>query len=388
MKTSAQLFLTSLSFLLLLSGCGKKETSEAKVQAVKVQTAQLENRLFTRKICAHATIQPVDHAAIAAKVNGTIDVLNVREGHKVKKGDILFQTDRKNLENHLLVARQNLRVAEATVRTSQDDVSIAKTTLDKAASDYRRMQKLLQSNAVSQTAFEQAEADWKRATASYNRALTVLSFNQVKVEQAQTNLEIAEKNLADSIIRAPYDGVITKKTHDLGEYVSAGMQILELESQTALEASTLISSLYYPLISMDTNVLLYSGGKKLCQVKLSYISPSIDPVSRTFEIKMNLPPQKNLISGSLCDAEIILESRNNYGIAANAVLARSGGNYSVFVIENGKAVEVPVKIGLTTDNYTEILNADELKGKNIVVVGQYFLNDGTPVEIIQGEQKK
>jgi RND family efflux transporter MFP subunit len=373
--------------MLFLSGCREKEASESNAQPLKVQTAQLEKRLFSRKICAHATIQPIDRAAIAAKVNGTIDVLNVREGHKVKKDDILFQTDRKNLENQLLVARQNLRVSEATVRTSEDDVTIAQTTLDKATYDYKRMQTLLQSNAVSQTAFEQAEADWKRATASYNRALTVLSYNQVKVEQAKTILDITEKNLADSIIRAPYDGVITKKSHDLGEYVSAGMEILEIECQSALEASSLISSLYYPLVSMDTNVLLYSGGKKLCQAKLSYISPSIDPMSRTFEIKMNLPRQENLISGSLCDAEIILESRNNDGISSNAVIARSGGKNSVFVAENGKAVEIPVRIGLTTDNYTEILNAEALTGKKIVVAGQYFLNDGTPVEIIQGEQK-
>ncbi len=387
MKFSTQLLLTSLSLMLFLSGCREKEASESNAQPLKVQTAQLEKRLFSRKICAHATIQPIDRAAIAAKVNGTIDVLNVREGHKVKKDDILFQTDRKNLENQLLVARQNLRVSEATVRTSEDDVTIAQTTLDKATYDYKRMQTLLQSNAVSQTAFEQAEADWKRATASYNRALTVLSYNQVKVEQAKTILDITEKNLADSIIRAPYDGVITKKSHDLGEYVSAGMEILEIECQSALEASSLISSLYYPLVSMDTNVLLYSGGKKLCQVKLSYISPSIDPMSRTFEIKMNLPRQENLISGSLCDAEIILESRNNDGISSNAVIARSGGKNSVFVAENGKAVEIPVRIGLTTDNYTEILNAEALTGKKIVVAGQYFLNDGTPVEIIQGEQK-
>lgn len=387
MKFSTQLLLTSLSLMLFLSGCREKEASESNAQPLKVQTAQLEKRLFSRKICAHATIQPIDRAAIAAKVNGTIDVLNVREGHKVKKDDILFQTDRKNLENQLLVARQNLRVSEATVRTSEDDVTIAQTTLDKATYDYKRMQTLLQSNAVSQTAFEQAEADWKRATASYNRALTVLSYNQVKVEQAKTILDITEKNLADSIIRAPYDGVITKKTHDLGEYVSAGMEILEIECQSALEASSLISSLYYPLVSMDTNVLLYSGGKKLCQVKLSYISPSIDPMSRTFEIKMNLPRQEDLISGSLCDAEIILESRNNDGISSNAVIARSGGKNSVFVAENGKAVEIPVRIGLTTDNYTEILNAEALTGKKIVVAGQYFLNDGTPVEIIQGEQK-
>ena len=206
MKTKI-LFAVIASFIFLL-GCSKEEETgtAGEVIPVKVKTATLTQQRFRRQIRAQGCIQPVNSAQIAARASGSIDALNVKEGDRVKAGDILFQTDQVNLQNQALIAEQNLKVAQENKTMAEADLKIAKTNLEKARLDYERDEKLFKRNVITQKDFESAEVTWKNARATAEKTETALSYKEVLVTQAETNLEIARKNLADSIIRAPYDG--------------------------------------------------------------------------------------------------------------------------------------------------------------------------------------
>ncbi|MBQ9788081.1 MAG: efflux RND transporter periplasmic adaptor subunit [Lentisphaeria bacterium] len=379
-------FMRKIVGLLLISGVlGCSEEADNKelteIAPITVEVGTLKQMTFQKSILVQGNIQAIDDAVISARVAGTIEQLNVSEGDKVKKGEILFQTDRKNLENHLLVAEQSLAVAVENCKTVEQDIQIAETNLHKAALDYERAKKLVKSKVISQTAFEDSEAEWKRKMATLAKEKTVLDYSKVKVEQARTNLQIARKNLEDSIIKAPFDGVITDKFQEQGEYVGAGTKVLMMENTGNLEVSAEISSVYYDLINKDTKLIISSDGRELAESRVTYIAPTINPVSRTFEIKAKLPENPNLICGSLCDIKIILAERDGFGIISNALLERSGGRSSIFVVRDGKAEELGVKSGFTTDGYTEILDAKKIGDEKIVVTGQYFLNNGDKVVI-------
>ena len=159
------------------------------------------------------------------------------------------------------------------------------------------------------------------------------------------------------------------------------MAVLAMEDQTNLEASVLLSSIYYPSITPETTVVLSLHGLELCRAKLSYISPSIDSLTRTFEIKADLPKQANLISGTLCDVAVILAERSGFGLPSDAVLSRAGGQSVVFAVNESSAEEIPATVGFTTDGFTEILNANDLQDRQFVIEGQYFLNNGSRVEV-------
>ena len=366
-----------------LMGCSSKKESETAGQTavVKVKVASLTPMKFRRQIQVQGCIQPVNSAKIAARMAGSIDALKVKEGVRVKGGDILFQTDQVNLQNQVLIAEQNLKVAQQNKSIAEADLKIAQTNLEKARLDFERDETLFKRNVITKQAFENMEVTWKNAQATTEKAETALSYRDVLIKQSQTSLDIARKNLADSIIRAPYDGVITAKYHETGEFVANGTPVLAMEDQTNLEASLYISSIYYPAITSETTVVLSLHGQELCRSKLSYISPSIDPLTRTFEIKANLPSQPNLISGTLCDIMVILAERDGLGLPSDAVLSRAGGKSSVFAVNDGSAEEIPVAIGFTTDGFTEILNANDLQDRQFVIEGQYFLNDGSHVEV-------
>ena len=381
MKTQ-KIIACALSVICLM-GCSKKEDKESTSQTVsiKVKTGSLTPMRFRRQIQVQGCIQPVNSAKIAARMAGNLDALKVKEGDRVKAGDILFQTDQVNLQNQVLIAEQNLKVAQQNKIIAEADLKIAKTNLEKARLDFERDETLFKRNVITKQAFENMEVAWKNAQATTEKAEVALAYKDVLIAQAETSLQIARKNLADSIIRAPYDGVITAKYHEPGEFVANGTAVLAMEDQTNLEASLFVSSIYYPAISPETTILLTLHGLELCRAKLSYISPSIDPLTRTFEIKANLPNQPNLISGTLCDIMVILAERDGFGLPSDSILSRAGGQSVVFAINGDSAEEIPVSTGFTTDGFTEILNNDDLKERQFVIEGQYFLNDGSHIEI-------
>ncbi|MDD5729405.1 MAG: efflux RND transporter periplasmic adaptor subunit [Victivallales bacterium] len=368
----------------LLGGCGEtrdKKDGEEAFDAVKVETARLKEQIFQRRIRVQGTVIPVDSTRISARVAGTIDFLKLDKGDKVKKGDILFRTDFKNLENQVEVARHSLKVAEETCTTMRMDIEIAATNRDKALHDYKRSRKLYLSKAVSEANYETCEAAWKNSIALYNKAVAVLNYTLAQVEQAKVNLHIAEKNLADSIITAPYDGIITAKNLDVDEFAGVGVSVLEMEDPDNLEISCRISAIYYEQIPPRSKLVISFNNRKQVQAVSYFRSPNVDALSRTFEVKAQLPKSCDLISGTLCDVDIILAERKGMGIASNAVLPRKGGSYIVFVAEDGHARQIGVQPGFTTNGCTEILNAGKLATRNIIVTGQYFLNDGTPVAV-------
>ena len=381
MKT--QKIIACVLSVICLMGCTKKEDTESTSQtvAVKVKTGSLTPMRFRRQIQVQGCIQPVNSAKIAARMAGNLDALKVKEGYRVKAGDILFQTDQVNLQNQVLIAEQNLKVAQQNKSIAEADLKIAKTNLEKARLDFERDETLFKRNVITKQAFENMEVAWKNAQATTEKAEVALAYKDVLIAQAETSLQIARKNLADSIIRAPYDGVITAKYHEPGEFVANGTAVLAMEDQTNLEVSLFVSSIYYPAISPETTVLLTLHGLELCRAKLSYISPSIDPLTRTFEIKANLPNQPNLISGTLCDIMVILAERDGFGLPSDAILSRAGGQSVVFAVNSDSVEEIPVTTGFTTDGFTEILNNEDLKERQFVTEGQYFLNNGSRIEI-------
>jgi len=129
----------ALTIPFLFTSCGKeKEVPQIAVSSAAVRTARLKPMEFQKSIRVQGNVQAIDRVTLSAKVSGTIDALKAREGHRVKKEDMLFQTDRKNLENQVLLAEENLKVAEETYKTTQEDAVIARTTLNKAQLDFNR----------------------------------------------------------------------------------------------------------------------------------------------------------------------------------------------------------------------------------------------------------
>ena len=381
---SSFLILSAGILCLFASACSKlAQKDDAKsenVYKVKVQTATAQPRHFRKQIRVQGTIQAYILADVAARVAGNMD-LKVSDGDTIKKGQTLFTIDQDNLKNRVAQAQQALKVVEETYRTTQLDVEIAKTQLDKAQKDYERNRKLHEEHAVSDNAFESFEVALDKAQKTYEKAEAVLRYTEAKVDQAKLDLAICSKDLNDATEKAPYDGVVAVKYHETGEFIGRGVNVIRINDPKKLRAACLISAVYFDAIKPGETPLTVSFQGRQIEAKADWCSPVIDTLSRTFTLRSYLPDGTPLLDGMLVDVDILLAERDGLGVPRDAVILKKGGKSAVFTVQDGKAKEIEVETGIASDGFVEILNPDAVEGKQLIVSGQYFVNDGSLVNV-------
>ena len=385
MKNPSSFLLLSAGFLCLAAACSKLDRNDdaksGTVYQVKVQTAPVQQRHFRKQIRVQGTIEAYVFTNVAARAVGNMD-LKVDDGDQVKKGQILFTIDQTTLKNRVAQAEQAVKMIEESLHTVlQMDANMAKTQLEKAQKDYERNRKLHEQHAVSDNTFETFELALDNAQKSYEKVLAELHFTEIKTEQAKLDMAIANKDLNDATEIAPYDGVVAAKYHEDGEFVSKGMNVIRINDPKKLRASCLISAVYFDAVKPGETPITVSFRDRKIEAKADWCSPVIDPLSRTFTMRSYLPEGTPLLDGMLVDVDITLAERDGMGVPRDAVILKKGGKSAVFAVKDGKAQEIEVETGITSDGFTEILNPEAVAGKDLVVSGQYFVNDGSEVNV-------
>ena len=383
MKKTSSLLLFAAG-LFCLAACSKSgqngDAQAGTVYKVKVQIAKAQQRHFRKQIRVQGTIQAYIFTNIAARAVGNME-LKVDDGDQVKQGQTLFMIDQDNLKNHVAMAEQALKVVEESHRSAQLDIGIAETQLEKAQKDYDRNKMLHDGHAVSDNAFETFEVTLDKAKKTYEKAEAALRNAAAKVDLVALELEIAKKDLSDATETAPYDGVVAAKFHENGEFVSKGMSVIRLNDPKKLRASCLISAVYFEAVKPGETPITVSFHDRKIEAKADWCSPVIDTLSRTFTMRSYLPEGTPLLDGMLVDVDITLAERDGLGVPRDALILKKGGKSAVFTVKDGKAQEIEVETGITSDGFTEILNPDAVAGKDLIVSGQYFVNDGSAVNV-------
>ena len=369
-------------------GCSKEQKKQVAERETRVTLQPLEKRTFRRQIPVQGTVWPVEYATISAKISGTLELLKVDEGDIRKKDDVLFGIDRQVLKNQVTMREDEIKVKNAELESARIALESAEISERKATLDYERFLTLWQSKATSQTEFETYETAYKKAKTDVRNAQAAIANAEAQLKQAESNLVIAEKNLDDSIVKAPFDCIITDKYVEENEYVTAGQNILKLENQKQLEVICYISSVYYDLVEAGkTPIRVILDGVDKGRAVVTYKAPSIDPESRTFKLKVLVPPEIKLVSGTLCDLSIILEEKEAYGLPADALLLRANDRYIVYAITpDNRAKSFDVVRGIVDGKYCEVLNAAELLKERFVITGQTFVNNGSLLREIKTKQ--
>lgn len=390
MKTKRILFITmAWVSALLAAGChSKSETKQTgQSSSMAVRTASVERRTFTESLRVQGTIAAVRRADISARLPGTLDALYVEESASVTNGQPLFQTDKVNLENAVAIERQNLRVAEASVAEAETGLQQAEAAYEKALLDRERFQRLYEKDrAVSKDSFEKINLACKQAATGLEHAKAAVTLVAARKDQAATALRISEKQLSDSLVCAPFDGLVTQRLKEPGEFVGAGAQVFSIEDPRQLEVLLTLSEEWFSRIEPGrTQVIIAAAGRPPVEAVVSVRFPSVHPVARTVEVKALLPSSDGFAPGMICDADIIFARHEGWGVPAEAVGIRDGRSI-VFIADNGMARQREIRPGLRDDGHLELLDGESLAGQPVVVEGQVFLNEGSPVRVVQAEQ--
>jgi len=357
----------SLALVLLatLVGCSEKPVEKIDTRQLVRVCSVTRNVAFADSLHVQGSVRAKDTTSLSARVPGTIDAIFVDEGARVAKGTPLFQVDRVNLENAVRAARDDLAMARAKVVQ-------ASVASEKASLDAKRLSRLLEGSAVTRDMSEKAEVGAKSAAAALEAATAVRT-------KAETGLAVAEKNLSDSCVTAPFDAVVTRKCKSVGDYVGPGAKVFELENPAVYEICVTLLAAHYSRVRVGETLLrLDSPLGSIQDLKITYKAPTVNTLTRTFEVRALLPRTESVAAGMLLDGSVVFAERTGQALPASAVAVR-GGSECVFAVENGKVVRLPVKAGLETKGWREIVSPRLDDGVKVIGEGMLLVNEGDEV---------
>ena len=378
------LLAASFSTAILAAGCGKTESAAAEtVRTLAIRAQPAVSRTFERRLTVQGTLEVKNFANVASRADGNLDAIWVDEGDAVVAGEtVLFQIDSANRHNALAIAEQDLAVAKAALAVAKAAAGKTEAEAHNATLDYDRYERLHAAGKVSNNEFEAAEVQYESAKAGIAVAEAQVDLAERQVKQAEAALSIAQKNLADAKIVAPISGMVSSRTAEPGEQMSVGRVLLRIDDLSAVEAAAYLPAQYYPeVVPGETKFRLDVGGREAGSHTVTYRSPTINPVLRTFEIKGKVETADGLaVPGQMADLTLVFETRAGIGIPSSAILVRAGKPV-VFVVQDGKAVAKEVQTGFQNDAWTEILSG-LAAGELVATEGQTQLRDGMPVEVL------
>lgn len=340
---------------LLLAGCSSKNTSGVATgtdstlvtssSKVAVREMVLEKSKIARTIDYSASALPFEEVNMAPSTPGRIEKIYFEVGDRVNKGDDLFLMDRSQLYQ-------------------------LKLQLSSLEKDLNRLDTLLKTGSAKQQQYDQLKTQY---------------------DVTKTNVDFMEEN---TLIKAPFSGVITGKYFENGEMYSGApttqsgrSAIVTLMQMNPLKVNVSISEQYYPLIkrNMIATVTADVYDNETFTGKVSRIFPTINPATRSFIVEVEVPNSKELLKpGMFLRVSMDLGETETFVVPANTVLVQEGTNTRyVFVDDNGKAKRVEVILGKRFDDRLEILSDNIKEGDKLINDGQSKLISGDLLQIVQ-----
>lgn len=191
----------------LLSGSKKDTTINFTTEAVGL--TNIEN-----SVTATGTIEAVKTVTVGTQVSGIIDKLYVDYNSVVKKGQVIAELDKQNLQSQLNSSKAQLSQAQANLQSAQSDLAYQKA-------NYQRNKTLYDKGLISANDFEQVRLSWQTANATVAQRRDAVAAAKEEVSRAQTNLSYA-------VITSPIDGVVISKSVEEGQTVAASYSTPEL----------------------------------------------------------------------------------------------------------------------------------------------------------------
>lgn len=376
----------AIAFLVSATFCATEGAPEQPRATANVLVTPAAQRAFERRVSVSGNVLAKHTAIVSARSEGIIEAVFVDEGDDVKAGETkLFQVDREVLSQAAGAAAKATAVAECAVREKEAALEQVRADYEKARIDYDRYKRLFEDDrAVTKNAFEVQESRYLQLAAALKHATVLVELSRRQHEQAIHSQAIADRNLADALVTAPIDGVVSQRFMEPGERAKPGSPIVRIEDLSVVEISASLPDEFYGAVHPGaTPVRAAVGSSTLNSLTVSYKSPTVTPDLRTFQVKCLLKdPPAGVVPGRIARVDAILEARNGVGVPSHAVIRRAG-KAVVFVEEKGTARMVAIETGLVTDGWVEVTSESIKPGERIITLGQESLNNGNPVKVVE-----
>jgi RND family efflux transporter MFP subunit len=309
-----------------------------------------------QRIPAPASLVAKRESRIGPEVSGPIAEIFVAEGDRVEAGDRLFQIDP---EPYALGVRQ----AEARLTRMRAEAR-------QIASDLSRAEELHRSDVLSQQELDKLQ--------------TALTVARAGAREAEEALAIARRNLDRTLVRAPYAGSIAARLADEGTTALVQPQtiVIVIQETAELEAQATIPEVHAGAIAVgDPAVLHVEGIPEPIPTEVAAVSDSVDPVTRTYLVRMRVPNEdRRLKAGVFARVDILPRAKSDVLLVPRSALRREDGRTYVMAVRDGRAVSVPVELGVVSEDAAEVLRGLRVDEEIVVGDAAASIGPGTRLE--------
>jgi HlyD family secretion protein len=416
---------------------------------LSVQAEALRARDLEAIVSASGKVQPKRQVNVSANTTGRVTRVAVEEGQHVKAGQFLLEIDPKQLEGQLQRGEAGVAAAQSALQAARTAVEQGRANLDLARQNLKRQEDLYKEGLTTKENLERAQNDVAVRETDLRTRQQDIETNEARIRQEQASLSTTRYNLNQIIITAPMDGLVTRRSIEEGETAvlgtmnNAGSVLLTIADMSVIEAEVEVDETEIPTVQLnqEARVTIDAVPDKTFRGRVTEIgnspiqtstqqNPGQQRQATTFKVVITLDEQvPNIRPGFTCTAEITTARRKDVvAVPIQALTVRemlyndkdemvretptrrrrgsrletpvSASNEpppghtrketeGVFAIRDGRAVYLPVKVGIAGEQYFEVL--DGLTAGDQVITGPFSsvreLADGQDVRVQQNTRR-
>jgi RND family efflux transporter MFP subunit len=336
---SLQIFACVILFLHVTS-CSENKKNSVNKKEIPVKTVEIMSTTQTTSRNYVGVIEEESASALSFSISGNVMNVYVSEGQKVSKGMLLAQVSTENLQS-------SYDAAQATLKQAEDAMT--------------RMQMLYDSQSLPEIKYIEAKT---------------------KLEQAKSAARIVEKNISDSKLYAPFDGIIGNRLIDIGENVIPGKPVMTVLKINPVKIKFSVSENEISNIDKhgEATVTVAALGDRQIKGFVTEKNITAGSITHTYDAKIKLENSSGeLIPGMVCRVQLNDNHKNGiFVLPANSVLVSHDGQRFVWLVKNGCAAAAHVIIGELTDSGV-IIESGLNAGDKVIVEGYQKVSEGMKV---------
>lgn len=377
-------------------GQGSESGRETKPTVVSgVRTEEVVESKIQDRYTASGTVRSKTSSDLSAKVMGVVTAVRVREGERVRAGQVLVEIENQDARALLGKAQAGLREAQAAAQEVEQNAQAAQAARraaeagrELAQATLRRYQGLHERKSVSDQEFDEVKARARVAEAELERANRMAQVIEArrtmvtaKIDQARADVTAAEVAAGYARVAAPFAGVVTARHVEVGTLASPGAPLLTVEETGTYRLEVAIDELRIGQISRETPVRVQLDALGLGEMagQVAEIVPATDPATRTYTVKITLPVEARIRSGMFGRAHFQMGERPSILIPTSAVLQK-GQLTGVFVVGEGGRTQLRlVTLGEEREGRREVLSG-LTPGERLVTESARIEREGVQVQ--------
>ena len=382
---------------LLLNACAKKEEKvEAKpVEPLSVKTVAAQTRVVDKAISVTGSLIADETVGISSEVPGRVAAINADFGQSVRKGQVLVELDKRELQ--LAVDRARAALSQSLARLGLDPnqesakvettpgIRQAQAQMEDAKSKFDNASRLVKTGDISQERFTEIQKQYQSRLASYEAAKDDSRTLVAGVQGIRSELQLAQKRLGDATIRAPFDGAVTEKMASVGQYVKENTPMLTIVKTNPIRLRVALPETAAGNVRVGTTLSFTTDaapGAKFNAV-VRELNPSLDAKSRTLtaEARLNVSDTR-LRPGMFVQVELVTAKSTEIVTVPKQAVYNVAGLTKLFLIRNGIAQEKRITPGQDLNNDLEVSRDVLSPGDQVAVSGLTQLTNGMPVKAV------